>query len=1462
MMPALTQRKKQEARSNKQQATSNKQHRKFRAMLLETLEQRSLFAADLLNNEWQPTKTAPISDLGQTEEPKQRLLKVKESLSVGNEYRFETASKFSTLIAEAQTGADVSPSHAANAAWSDFGDRTTNIPSASKSAFELVQGLSKNPSVLQSKLLQTELGVRSLDTSPLDSSSEFGPAVPTAQLVMQHWSAPILSGIGNPESRGFATTPPFIPLTELTLGGFCREDGMVMNANGNVIGESNLALLAEGEGDGDGSLVPNVNLPQLEASNYSSSISTYQPSTNSNGLTTETRGGFTLGTTKDSDLTIPGINFVHTIDRLWIDALHWSVTESLIFAFNITETVPLPADNDSASSGSGNSGSGDSGGSQNPPPDISQTHTVQSSSTVSATVTRVGFVILVFHAERGITTPADAGVKWSLSVNYADAITIAIAGGGGSTVTPNIAPNGGSTSSGTGSNGNGGSSGGNGSGGTPIDPAPLPSDFQATSTYSISASVTARVSGSFSMGATPAIVPTGVGNATAIDTTFYYDDTVSVGGNVLLGGSWQSSSSSGNLNAPSVAPNIDPPVELVDALALGGSTPSTNLPPAGAISVPPNGIIAIPPSAGDLRSPDLGSDVPMNRPVGHGHQSGSSGGFNANLDASSSGGLHFAGKIRNGTELQSLTGSLRSGLKNKYGDGDRENEILVFSDGATTQSAGTTSFWNGTIMTGTGMDENKLVDIIGDITQAFELNSDKELEVDPGAEIEKVIGGGGEKGTDFETIIINSKSLQTSPTLTVFNDTTLIEARFNRGNSGGSVKVENDAADSGELKAEWNGDGYQIQDVKATLMTRETDPSGHKVVVTRDHDIWQLVQSETGNTTTTVAGDGDPTSSGTAGVKTKESISYNSLFRWDEDYAVPQGRTKFDTLRIGKFNKTYENGATADASTGVITPSESTTGDSRVSVTGHWLMDIWRYYPSGELEYYNWDHMPDIATGEGTFCEVYYTVVNHYDTTNYDPRNSYEHALDGSPDPNPPPPAGQPPEYYPSSYPSNPYTGNTWIAWFGGTAGDGVDQVFNVAYGFGDGATFGLSKVIRQSTGLDRADYDGNAYFGGEMLSAFVPSPTAIAKQGTVAWKLYNKFDDSGKCASMLTKLVHGKCFAAGTKVTLSEIPYSDAHELSVWSDADWLGENDYASQSQNSPVSLRTSLLVPIEQVSIGSRVPTKNPRRWDYDFSLPEPNEATWKRFSLTALDDEGAMVEAEFIRPIWWMEENGIAAGAMMPLAIEELGLSGFATIRTVEDCGPIARGDGSVVTGRFTTSRVNVIVRLTVAGPDGTVEVLEGTTVHPTWSVDRNDWIQLSELQEGERLQAADGIVTVVSVAIVNTNVPVHNLEVHGEHVYQVGELGLLVHNSYADDLAKQAGDLVARNKLIRRKLLGEASERVDDLQRSMPTNAIDAMGFDEVKQLRIQAAKDGLEALRNELKANDAQIDTILRMLGF
>jgi hypothetical protein len=34
---------------------------------------------------------------------------------------------------------------------------------------------------------------------------------------------------------------------------------------------------------------------------------------------------------------------------------------------------------------------------------------------------------------------------------------------------------------------------------------------------------------------------------------------------------------------------------------------------------------------------------------------------------------------------------------------------------------------------------------------------------------------------------------------------------------------------------------------------------------------------------------------------------------------------------------------------------------------------------------------------------------------------------------------------------------------------------------------------------------------------------------------------------------------------------------------------------------------------------------------------------------------------------------------------------------------------------------------------------------------------------------------LSVSLSRVSQPVYNIEVHGEHVYQVGELGLVVHN---------------------------------------------------------------------------------------
>jgi hypothetical protein len=132
-------------------------------------------------------------------------------------------------------------------------------------------------------------------------------------------------------------------------------------------------------------------------------------------------------------------------------------------------------------------------------------------------------------------------------------------------------------------------------------------------------------------------------------------------------------------------------------------------------------------------------------------------------------------------------------------------------------------------------------------------------------------------------------------------------------------------------------------------------------------------------------------------------------------------------------------------------------------------------------------------------------------------------------------------------------------------------------------------------------------------------------------------------------------------------------------------------------------------------------------------------------------------------------------MLPLNLPELEVSGLALVTAIDDCPPIADGEGSVVTARFVTREVHVVASVDVLGADGSVETITGTTIHPVWSVDRQEWVPLSELSEDETLQGLDGLVVVLSVTLSRVTQPVYNIEVHGEHVYQVGELGVLVHN---------------------------------------------------------------------------------------
>jgi hypothetical protein len=201
-------------------------------------------------------------------------------------------------------------------------------------------------------------------------------------------------------------------------------------------------------------------------------------------------------------------------------------------------------------------------------------------------------------------------------------------------------------------------------------------------------------------------------------------------------------------------------------------------------------------------------------------------------------------------------------------------------------------------------------------------------------------------------------------------------------------------------------------------------------------------------------------------------------------------------------------------------------------------------------------------------------------------------------------------------------------------------------------------------------------------------------------------------------------------------------------------------------------SLLVAIESVPLGSRVITENPRHEDYDHSLPIPDEANWVQVQMQVKRNDGSLVDAQLLRPRRWVDERGLTVGSLISMSLSELQIDGEAEITALLTCPPLANGEGEVVTGRFVTRQVEQTVSITFSNG----ETLEATEVHLVWSPEKNDWLPISEFVVGDIVLSRDGIISIVGMQIRHRPQPVYNLEVRGEHVYEVTNAGILVHNT--------------------------------------------------------------------------------------
>jgi hypothetical protein len=196
------------------------------------------------------------------------------------------------------------------------------------------------------------------------------------------------------------------------------------------------------------------------------------------------------------------------------------------------------------------------------------------------------------------------------------------------------------------------------------------------------------------------------------------------------------------------------------------------------------------------------------------------------------------------------------------------------------------------------------------------------------------------------------------------------------------------------------------------------------------------------------------------------------------------------------------------------------------------------------------------------------------------------------------------------------------------------------------------------------------------------------------------------------------------------------------------------------------------IEDVLVGDRMVGRNPIREQAEGTEPDP--ATWRKISLFIRKDTGSGLWIDLLRPSEWIEEHDARTGGTIFLDLPEIGAVGNAEVTHLGPCPPIQPGDGTIVTGTF-KHQADEYSRLIELRLEGQPEPTGVTESHAYWSVDRQAFVEVGKLDRGELVDTVHGPRRVLSIEPMEYSGFLFNLETT-EHVYRVGSLGTLVHNS--------------------------------------------------------------------------------------
>lgn len=250
----------------------------------------------------------------------------------------------------------------------------------------------------------------------------------------------------------------------------------------------------------------------------------------------------------------------------------------------------------------------------------------------------------------------------------------------------------------------------------------------------------------------------------------------------------------------------------------------------------------------------------------------------------------------------------------------------------------------------------------------------------------------------------------------------------------------------------------------------------------------------------------------------------------------------------------------------------------------------------------------------------------------------------------------------------------------------------------------------------------------------------------------------------------------------LAENPEIAPEERARWQEPDW---QDW----------LHLTLQMPLPTDQEGADPPILDieilrPEQWVLDqlgviVAQRDDVAVVGENESFEFADSETALVPYSPLRPTYrYVAEmyaiaevaNAEVLGLTVDIDLPEMGAVGTAMVSAIQPCPPVKSSAGQVVTATFAHPPTRQVLDVVFEGESDAIGVTDN---HLFWSEDRQAFVAIGQMESGERVVTFHGDTKRIESRLPRPGPQlVYNLEVYGEHVYFVGQQGLLVHNAYS------------------------------------------------------------------------------------